>query len=102
MREAPIRAATVRERFPDLLSDFRSCVLHPIPNSSIRSSGVPHWRQISAWQSPHTSGSATDWAAAYNFAFQMQNCKCPPYFAAAIESTCIALLFASSVPVTVT
>jgi len=42
-------------------------------------------------------------AAACNFAFQMQNCKRPTYFAAAtIESTCIVLVFASSVPVTVT
>ena len=42
------------------------------------------------------------WAAACNSAYQTQNCKCPPYFAATIESTCIVLLFASSVPVTVT
>jgi hypothetical protein len=42
------------------------------------------------------------WAAACNFAFQMQNCKCPAYFAAAIESTWIVFVFASSVPVTVT
>jgi ferredoxin--NADP+ reductase len=33
--------------------------LHPIPKSSIRSSGVPQVRQITAWQSPHTNGSAT-------------------------------------------
>jgi hypothetical protein len=25
----------------------------------MRSSGVPHWRQITAWQSPQTSGSST-------------------------------------------
>ena len=43
------------------------------------------------------------WAAACNSAFQMQNCKCTAYFSAAtIESTWIVLLFASSVPVTVT
>jgi hypothetical protein len=32
---------------------------YPIPNSSTFSSGVPHFRQITAAQSPHTSGSAT-------------------------------------------
>ncbi len=32
---------------------------YPMPNSSIRSSGVPQTRQMSAWQSPQTSGSAT-------------------------------------------
>src|SRR5579885_2241207 len=37
---------------------------HPIPSSSIRSSGVPQTRQMSAWQSPHTSGSATGRAQA--------------------------------------
>ena len=31
----------------------------PIPKSSMRSSGVPHVRQITAWQSPQTSGSET-------------------------------------------
>jgi hypothetical protein len=41
-------------------------------------------------------------AAACHFAFQMQNCKGRPYFAAVIDSTCIVLVFASSVPVTVT
>ena len=34
-------------------------VTHPIPKSSTRSSGVPHTRQITALQSPHTSGSET-------------------------------------------
>src|SRR5208337_313265 len=29
---------------------------YPIPNSSTFSSGVPHLRQITAAQSPHTSG----------------------------------------------
>ena len=42
------------------------------------------------------------WATACNSAFQMQNCKCPAYFAATIESTWIVFVFASSVPVTVT
>lgn len=32
---------------------------YPIPKSSIRSSGVPHRRQMIAAQSPHTSGSVT-------------------------------------------
>ncbi|HEY2013357.1 MAG TPA: hypothetical protein VGH38_07635 [Bryobacteraceae bacterium] len=31
----------------------------PIPKSSMRSSGVPQTRQISAWQSPHINGSET-------------------------------------------
>jgi arylsulfatase A len=32
---------------------------HPMPSSSTRSSGVPHTRQITDEQSPHTSGSPT-------------------------------------------
>jgi signal transduction histidine kinase len=34
-------------------------VSYPIPRSSIRSRGVPQSRQITAWQSPQTSGFAT-------------------------------------------
>jgi len=30
----------------------------------MRSNGVPHWRQIKAWQSPQTSGSETAFAQA--------------------------------------
>jgi len=33
----------------------------------MRSSGVPHCRQITAWQSPHTRGSATGFAHALLF-----------------------------------
>jgi hypothetical protein len=32
---------------------------HPIPSSSIRSSGAPQIRQMIAEQSPHTNGSVT-------------------------------------------
>jgi hypothetical protein len=41
--------------FCDLNFLFR--VRYPIPNSSTFSSGVPHLRQMTAPQSPHTSGS---------------------------------------------
>jgi hypothetical protein len=37
---------------------------YPIPRSSMRSSGVPHRRQITAWQSPQTKGSDTGVAQA--------------------------------------
>jgi len=35
---------------------------YPMPRSSMRSTGVPHSRQISARQSPHTSGFNTAFA----------------------------------------
>jgi len=35
---------------------------HPIPSSSAVSSGVPHFRQITAPQSPHVIGSETSLA----------------------------------------
>ena len=40
------------------LSDGR-LMAYPMPNSSGDSSGVPHWRQITAEQSPQVSGSVT-------------------------------------------
>lgn len=37
------------------LSDWN----YPIPNSSMRSSGIPHFRQMMDAQSPHARGSTT-------------------------------------------
>jgi hypothetical protein len=64
----------------------------------MRSRGVPHFRQITAWQSPQTRGSGTGAAQAgqYNSALSMS------YFAASILSTLRFLPASSSVPVIVT
>jgi hypothetical protein len=37
---------------------------HPMPRSSIRSSGAPQVRQMREWQSPQSSGSGTGLAQA--------------------------------------
>lgn len=65
-RTAPRTSSAIETQSVRIMSEPAGLTItrpaQPIPNSSIRSSGVPHWRQISAWQSPHTSGSATGWA----------------------------------------
>lgn len=78
----------------------------------MRSSGVPHVRQITAWQSPHTRGSVTGRAhvGQYNSAADSGS-GIPPlsllresgdYWAALMESTLMLLSLAFRVPITVT
>src|ERR1039458_3694916 len=83
---------------------------YPIPRSSMRSSGVPQVRQMTAWQSPQTKGSGTRLAQVgqYNSAVSMGMARggaCPrpgTYLAAAMESTFRFLPASSRVPTTVT
>ena len=64
----------------------------------MRSTGVPHCRQITAWQSPQTNGSSTGLAQVGQYNSTGESGM--PYFAAAIDVT--AMVSPSSVPMMVT